>query len=209
MVDASVGGKAGVDFNGFKNQIGLFNEPEVVFINTEFLKTLPERELVSGFAEVLKHYLIADKTSFQNLATHYSLLTTLNWDEVVAQNVKIKSTIVEQDPQEKNIRKALNFGHTVGHAVESYSLQKDKKPLLHGEAITIGMLCETYLSTKVSGLAKKQFNEIVEYFIADFKLSKINKSSFATLLDFMRNDKKNEGNQINFSFGEPRIGQCS
>ena len=171
MVDASVGGKTGVDFNGFKNQIGLFSEPEAVFIYTTFLKTLAERELTSGFAEVVKHYLIADEKAFEELAQAKPSLKTLNWQQVIAASAHIKSTIVNQDPQEKGIRKALNFGHTIGHGVESFYLQQDKtKQLLHGEAVAVGLITESYLSVEKALLTEAQLIRIQQVVLNYFKL---------------------------------------
>ena len=205
QVDASVGGKVGIDLNGLKNAVGLFSNPRAVFIFPPFINTLKENQLNSGFAEIVKHALITEGDFWKTVKTFK--LNYGNLEELIKQSVRIKNQIVKLDFNEMNVRKTLNFGHTVGHAIESYSLQKDKKSLLHGEAITIGMICESYISSKVSGLSKKQFNEIFHYLIADFKSYKINKSAYATLLDFMRNDKKNEGKQINFSLLS-EIGKC-
>lgn len=205
QVDASIGGKVGIDLNALKNAVGLFSNPKAVFIYPPFVNSLPLIQLKSGYAEIVKHALITDEELWQQVKSN--TLNNSNLESLIKQSVRIKNQIVKQDFLEKNIRKSLNFGHTIGHALESFSLQKDKKPLLHGEAIAIGMLCESYLSTKISGLAKKQFNEIVEYFIADFKPYKIKTQNFETLLRFMRNDKKNEGTQFNFSLLS-EIGKC-
>lgn len=191
MVDASVGAKTGIDFNGFKNQIGLFNEAEAIFINTTFLKTLPERELLSGFAEVLKHYLIAGPIAFNRLLNELPQLSTLNWNEEVEQNVNIKSLIVEKDPLEQSNRKALNFGHTIGHAVESYFLNTSAEKLLHGEAVAIGLICESYLSQKLGFLTSEDLSAVTLVVLHYFKLPAIPENSFANLLELIKQDKKN------------------
>ena len=200
MVDASVGGKTGIDFNGFKNQIGLFSEPKAVFIYTTFLKTLAERELTSGFAEVIKHYLIADAKAFEELAGAKPLLKALNWPQVVAANVHIKSAIVNQDPQEKGIRKALNFGHTIGHAVESFFLQHNEmKPLLHGEAVAIGLITESYLSVKKALLKEAQLIKIQMVVLKYFKLPFIETQFQKSIVELIKQDKKNEQNSTQFT----------
>lgn len=197
QVDASVGGKTGIDFNQFKNQIGTFSFPKTVFIIPEFLKTLPQRELISGFAEVIKHGLIADK-SYWNTIKATNPLKTTNWEGIILKSVELKSKIVTADPFEKGLRKVLNFGHTIGHAVESLSLKKDKKPLLHGEAIAIGMICEAYLSRKYCGLGDDSLNEIVTYIRSVFDCKPL-KYNFKQLIELMYQDKKNNNFEINFS----------
>lgn len=206
MVDASVGGKTGIDFNGFKNQIGLFNQPAAVFIHPPFLKTLLERELISGFAEVIKHYLIADSTAFNQLLTYNPQpassaggLATLDWNSIVERNVNIKSFIVEQDPHEQGIRKALNFGHTVGHAIETYFLKSGNKKLLHGEAVAAGMICESFLSEKLNLITAIELVSISKLLPHYFKLPSIPKSSFDEILELMKQDKKNKANQFQFT----------
>lgn len=199
MVDASIGGKLGIDFNGFKNQVGLFMNPKAVLINPEFLKTLDESQLASGFAEVVKHALIADlnfwnhltKTDFQDLI----------WEEVIAHSITIKNKIVLNDPEEKGERKKLNFGHTFGHAIESYYLQKGT-PIFHGEAIALGMLLES----KMSDLTEIEKSEITEFILSNFTLP--HNPVRSQLTAFMQNDKKNKDGKINFSLLK-RIGDCS
>ena len=200
MVDASVGGKTGIDFNGFKNQIGVFSEPKAVFIYTSFLKTLPERELSSGFAEVMKHYLIADASAFEALATNKPAIKRLNWPEVVAANVQIKANIVEQDPKEKGVRKALNFGHTIGHSIESFFLQQaSEKRLLHGEAIAIGLITESYLSVKKTLLTEAQLIKIQQVILNYFKLPFIEIEFQKAIVELIKQDKKNEHNFTRFT----------
>jgi 3-dehydroquinate synthase len=196
QADASVGGKTGIDFSGFKNHIGTFSFPKEVFINPDLLKTLSKRELLSGFAEVIKHGLIADKSYWETVRDHKEIFTS-NISDLISYSIEIKNKIVAADPYENGIRKALNFGHTIGHAVESASL-KTKKPLLHGEAIAIGMICEAYLSRKYCGLSGEQLQEIVSYIISVFQPKKIN-HPVKKLIEFMKQDKKNNDSGINFT----------
>lgn len=197
QVDASVGGKLGVDFNGFKNHIGLFQEPEAVLIDPLFLDTLPEAELRSGYAEVVKHALIAD-------SGHWKKLLETNWQEqdwqqIINHSVAIKHRITTEDPTEKGLRKVLNFGHTVGHAVESYFLEPEhgEKKLLHGEAVAIGMICETYLSQQKSGLTNAAVKEICQYISNIWPFISIHEKAFELIMDLALQDKKNEKGVIN------------
>ncbi len=199
MVDASVGAKTGIDFNGLKNQLGLFNEPAAVFIYTGFLKTLPGRQLVSGFAEIIKHYLIADKNAFNQLPGSLPALSTLNFDALVAHSVQIKSAIVTQDPLEQGNRKSLNFGHTVGHAIESHFLLKPGQELLHGEAVAIGIICESFISEKRGLINAAELVEITKLVFNYFKLPSLNQNEFVTLLELMKQDKKNTANRNRFT----------
>lgn len=146
MVDASIGGKNGIDLGNLKNQIGVINNPKMVLIDTNFLETMPNNEMKSGLSEMIKHGLIADKEYFEKFLDLSSLDNSV-LDDLIYESIVIKNNIVMQDPTENGIRKALNFGHTLGHAIESYFLENEKKkPLLHGEAIAIGMILESYIS---------------------------------------------------------------
>ena len=199
MADASIGGKLGVDFNHLKNQIGLFANPKSVIIYPKFLHTLNKKELKSGFAEVVKHALIAN----ENL---WSIITTtdfekLNWEKIITLSVKLKNKIVFTDSKEKGERKKLNFGHTFGHAIESYYLEKGT-PILHGEAIFMGMILETELSN----LSNSKKNEIKNYILSNFGLPYT--PSKMELLKFLKNDKKNKAEKINFSLLNG-IGNCT
>ena len=196
QVDASVGGKTGIDFLNYKNQIGTFAFPKAVFIQPDFLRTLNKRELVSGFAEVLKHGLIADK-NYWNSVKNANPLNVNVWEEVIMRSIEIKNNIVSQDPRENGIRKALNFGHTVGHAIESAYL-KSKKPLLHGEAIATGIICEAYLSRKITGLKNEELDEITSTISSVFKPKAI-RFPAKQLIGLMKQDKKNKGAEINFT----------
>ncbi len=199
MVDASVGGKLGIDFNGLKNQVGLFSNPKTVIINPKFLETLSENELKSGFSEVVKHALITDKYSWNHLKN--TPFQDLDWEEIIESSVQIKNKIVMSDPKEKGERKKLNFGHTFGHAIESYYLQKGT-PILHGEAIFMGIILESELSS----LSVSEKNDIKNYILSNFSLPYT--PSKSNLLNFLRNDKKNFEEKINFSLLEG-IGNCT
>ncbi|MFM2305981.1 MAG: 3-dehydroquinate synthase [Bacteroidota bacterium] len=205
MVDASVGAKTGIDFNGFKNQIGLFNDPEAVFIHTGFLQTLPARELRAGFAEVIKHYLIADKKAFNTLHkavmanSTYNLLQHTDWNALVKKNVAIKAAIVAADKYETGPRKGLNFGHTIGHAVESYYLSQSKK-LLHGEAVAIGIICEAYISCVKGCLQRNDYLPILQLIGKVFTgLPHIEPDNIPAIVKLTGNDKKNAGGQNRFT----------
>lgn len=199
QIDASVGGKVGIDFEGNKNLIGVFNEPRVVFIYPNFLKTLDKRQMLSGYAEALKHALIKDEKYWKELQEGSMLADSLCWDKLISKSVEIKNKIVCSDPFENGERKLLNFGHTVGHAVESYYLAEDYLPLLHGEAVAIGIICESYLSNKMNGLSDIDLENIVQYITQFYKLTTIDSEDFHKLIDWMKNDKKNQNSRINFS----------
>ncbi len=204
QVDASVGGKTGIDMDHIKNIIGTFTQPKAVFINTSFLSTLDEREIRSGFAEVIKHGMIYDAALFRQLK---GMKPGLISPEIIYRSIEIKNEVVKVDPYEKGIRKILNFGHTIGHAVESYSLSHDDMPLLHGEAIAIGFICEAYLSAKHSGLKQEELTEIVNTLKAIYPAYSADPSSYPALLEIMKNDKKNNSGQISFSL-LTEIGKC-
>ena len=199
MVDASVGGKLGVDFNGLKNQVGLFSNPKSVIINPEFLQTLPENQLKSGFAEVVKNALISDKSLWGKLTT--TSFESLDWKAIIETSIQIKNTIVLADPLEEGDRKKLNFGHTFGHAIESYYLEKGT-PILHGEAVYMGMILET----EISNLSNIDKNEIKNYILSNFALPYTPKKSY--LNKFLLNDKKNQNEKVNFSLLQS-IGICT
>ncbi|MBT3612185.1 MAG: 3-dehydroquinate synthase [Flavobacteriales bacterium] len=199
MVDASIGGKLGIDFNGLKNQIGLFNNPKSVLVNPKFLKTLHDNKLKSGFAEVVKHALISDNNLWEELTS--TPFDILDWGAIILTSIQIKNNIILSDPFEKKNRKKLNFGHTFGHAIESYYLEKGT-PILHGEAVYMGMILETELSP----IPKEDKNEIKNYILSNFTLAHTPKKS--NLLPFLMNDKKNVQGKINFSLLN-EIGDCS
>lgn len=197
QVDASVGGKLGVDLMGIKNMIGVFNEPHAVIINTDFLKTLPYKEVLSGYAELLKHGLIANKDIWLQLSTKEDIID-LNYEDIVYQSVSIKKTITEQDPTEKGLRKVLNFGHTVGHAIETHSFTTDK-PLLHGEAIAVGMVIESYLSYKQGYLSEEEYHQIKASIQKLYGKKYKSLPSPDQILPIMLKDKKNNAGQIQYA----------
>lgn len=198
QADASVGGKTGVDLDGIKNSVGVFKEPKGIFIYTNFLQTLNKKEVLSGFAEVLKHSLIKDANHWKKLSS-ISLSEVHHWEAFIIDAIRIKNEIVLNDPFEQGERKLLNFGHTIGHAIESYSLLHDETPLKHGEAIAIGMLCESYISKRKNGLTASALKEITTLITSIYDAYIIDDSTYHELIELMKNDKKNEGAEINFT----------
>lgn len=205
QVDASVGGKLGIDFHGFKNHIGVFTLPKFVLIDTLFLNTLPISEKRSGFAEIIKHCLIQDKTTWNEIKQKD--WEELNFQELVEKSVAIKEKVVEEDPREKGLRKILNFGHTLGHAVETHFLSKGKNRLLHGEAIAIGMICESFLALKKGLISEDQLEEIQSYIFVCFGKVKIKKEDYKQIIQLTKQDKKNIGKSVRFSLISG-IGNC-
>lgn len=199
MVDASVGGKNGVDLGHLKNQIGVIKEPKAVLIDTHFLETLPQSEMLSGLAEMMKHGLISDKVywdKFKNLNN----LKSEDLDGLIYESVLIKNKIVSEDLTENGIRKALNFGHTLGHAIESYCLENtEKKSLLHGHAVAIGMILESYISREKELITNDEYHEI-KYFINEyFEKVNFNENDINEIIDLMIFDKKNEFGKVQFA----------
>ena len=199
MVDASIGGKLAVDFNNLKNHIGLFSNPKSVIIDPNFLDTLTENQLISGFAEVVKHALISDKNLWETIKE--TPFKKLAWVKIITISAELKNRIILNDPKEKGERKKLNFGHTFGHAIESYYLEKGT-PILHGEGVFMGMILET----EISLLSNLEKNEIKNYILSNFGLPYTPPK--AELLKFLKNDKKNKSKKINFSLLNG-IGKCT
>lgn len=197
QVDASVGGKTGVDFGFYKNIIGLIIDPDNVYIFTDFLKTLPQNQVKSGLAEVIKHYLIADKNKFVELSKMPEL-NSHDYETLIWHALSIKKRITEKDPKEKGLRKILNFGHTVGHAVESLALSANKA-ILHGEAVAIGMICETYLSYRLGNISEEELFGIKEFIIANFGHHPKMVNQEQQLITIMTKDKKNKNGIVQFS----------
>lgn len=197
MVDASIGGKLGIDFDDYKNHIGLFREPEKVLIHTDFLKTLENREINSGFAEIIKHTLIADKGYFKKITESGN--RPQNWKDLILNSLKIKYNIVNKDPFEEKDRKKLNFGHTIGHAFESYFLNLPGKKILHGEAVAAGMICETYLSYTRGDLSEEEGKSIINYLSHQFDCLNYNYSDIDRITSLMKQDKKNIENKFMFT----------
>jgi 3-dehydroquinate synthase len=199
MVDAAVGGKNGVDLGSLKNQIGVINVPKMILIDTDYLSTLPQNEMRSGLAEMLKHGLIFDAgywSEFRNLGE----ADFADFDGLIYRSIEIKNEIVMQDPTENGIRKALNFGHTLGHAIESYFLESEnKKALLHGEAIAAGMILESYISWQKKLLSAAEYLEIKNAINAVFETIVFEENDLSPILDLLIHDKKNEYGKIQFA----------
>ena len=204
QVDASVGGKLGVDFNGLKNHLGVFNEPEAVIISDEFLGTLPLQELRSGFAEIMKHGLIQDAAYFKSL--NFKDWKNSDWKQLIKHSVEIKKNVVLQDPKEGGLRKILNFGHTIGHAVETFYLDSSQH-LLHGEAIAIGMICEGFLSSQMNVMYETDLKLIIDSFIQVYGKVTLPDQDLESIVDLCLQDKKNEGSTLLFSLLS-EIGKC-
>ncbi|GLU45096.1 3-dehydroquinate synthase [Allomuricauda sp. NBRC 101325] len=195
MVDASIGGKTGVDLGSLKNQIGVINQPQMVLVFPSFLETLESRQVTSGFAEMLKHGLIKDQEYWEQLKTNEDFVDAKS----IQKSIAIKNEVVLQDPTEKGIRKILNYGHTLGHAIESYCLENyDKKTLLHGEAIAIGMILEGYLSHELTGLSKLALEDIKQTFLKHFEKVEFDGNDIDAILKLLKYDKKNSHGDINF-----------
>ena len=196
MTDASVGGKVGVNFHQLKNQLGYFSNPKGVFIHTEFLQTLPDREFVSGYAEMIKHALIADSDSWKLMkdkgAPSIDFVT-----ELLPKSVSIKNDFVKGDPLDKGIRKTLNFGHTIGHAIETLFMDSDTE-VLHGEAVAAGMISAAYISHKKAGLSENNLLEIVNLLTSVFDLEFVSWLMAENLVLPLQHDKKNAGSILQF-----------
>jgi len=204
QVDASIGGKLGVDYKNFKNHIGFFKDPVRVLVNTGFLNTLDPREIRSGFAEVIKHLLIIDPDGWSKLETLD--LEEMDWEKIVPHSIELKYSIVRKDPTEKGLRKILNFGHTIGHALESHFLN-GSKPILHGEAIAAGMVAEAYLSRKKVGLPEQELEDIKTNINRIFPQLDVKEEDQESIISNTVQDKKNRKGSIYFSLIE-RIGKA-
>ncbi len=197
QVDASVGGKLGIDFQGFKNHLGVFTLPNAVLIDPVFLETLSEREKRSGFAEILKHCLIQDGEKWQEIRRKD--LADQDLPDLIAHSVEIKKKVVEQDPTEKGLRKILNFGHTLGHAIETFFLPQGKKRLFHGEAIATGMVCESYIAYERGLIDERTLEQIEEFIFSIYGKVDIAEADFDTIIGLTLQDKKNKGKEVRFS----------
>lgn len=211
MVDASVGGKNGVDLGNLKNQIGVINVPLMVLVDSSYLVTLPKNEMRSGLAEMLKHGLIFDKMEWEKFL-NLKDIDFADFDAFIHRSVAIKNAIVMQDPTEKNIRKALNFGHTLGHAIESYFLENENKTtLLHGEAIAAGMILESYISWQKNLISKDEYNQIKNTIKSIFEDIVFEENDLFPIQELLIHDKKNEYGNIQFalldSIGKIKINQ--
>ncbi|TYA71883.1 3-dehydroquinate synthase [Seonamhaeicola marinus] len=209
MVDASVGGKTGVDLGSLKNQIGVISDPDLVLIDPFYLNTLPSNQMRSGLAEMLKHGLISGE-GYWNKFLDLSKLDLNDLDELIYESVIIKKKVVEEDPFEDGLRKTLNYGHTLGHAIESYFLSNpDKETLLHGEAIVIGMILANYISSQLTGFPMEVTDAIKSLFISHYGQVVIDEKEYQPIMELLKYDKKNNHGNINFvllkSIGNPVI----
>ncbi len=196
MVDSSVGGKSGVDYKSIKNMVGAFSFPEFVYINTEFLSTLPEREFYNGFAEIMKHGLIKDEEYYLWLIDNMYEICEKDPDtllKMISHSVEIKKSVVENDPYERGERALLNFGHTIGHAIEAYF----KGEYIHGEAVALGCVAASYISWKRNMLEMEDYYEIRDMFVPFNLPITIKTDDLNEIIELMKFDKKNTGNEIN------------
>ena len=193
QADASIGGKLGIDFQHYKNQIGTFHEPALTILHGGFLNTLPEQELRSGFAEVIKHALISDKALWDEIRSKD--LKNQSWDVLLRKSAEFKYSIIQQDPHEKGLRKILNAGHTLGHALESFFLANGHK-ILHGEAIAAGLIAEAYLASKHQLLDEPSLKQIIAYVFKIFGKLPLQENQLKEIARLCLQDKKNKGNSI-------------
>lgn len=203
QVDASVGGKTGIDLGPLKNQIGVFQDAQSVVIDSIFLKTLPAREVTSGFAEMLKHALIEGKQAFEEIAPQK------DWASAIKKSIAIKGKIVSQDPTETGLRKVLNLGHTIGHAIEGYFLEFKKAPIMHGEAVAAGILAENYLASKHLNFDEGERIVVEKKILEHFPVLDISSEDYVLIANLASQDKKNNSGAINSvllkNIGEPVI----
>ena len=214
MVDASVGGKTGINFGGLKNEIGVFNNARSVILDTIFLRTMDYENICSGYAEMLKHGLINNEEMWAELMNFSLELSDESLEKLgrmVAESVAVKERIVTEDPTEHGIRKALNLGHTAGHAFESLALER--KAVLHGYAVAWGMIVELYLCCVKTGFPQEKMRQTVAFIKENYGRMAITCDDYPHLIELMHHDKKNEGNSINFtllgSIGDIRINQTA
>lgn len=211
MVDASVGGKNGIDLGNLKNQIGVITVPQMVLVDTSYLETLPQSEMRSGLAEMLKHGLIYDKAYWEKFID-LNRIDFTDFDALIYTSIVIKNEIVMQDPAENGIRKALNFGHTLGHAIESYCLENEnRKTLLHGEAIAVGMILESFISLRKNLISAEEYQQIKHTINGIYETVAFEDADIEPIIDLLIHDKKNEYGSIQFALingiGKIKINQ--
>jgi len=205
QVDASVGGKLGIDFHGLKNHIGVFQLPKAVLIDPKFIDTLSIQQKKSGFAEIIKHCLIRDEKEWS--AIRQQSFEELDLSKLIAHSVAIKEAVVLEDPKEAGLRKILNFGHTLGHAIETYLLDKGIRKILHGEAIAIGMIVEAFISHQRDLISLHELEEIESYLFENYGRVKLHPEEISKIIALTAQDKKNKGKEIRFSL-LTGIGDC-
>ncbi|GAD07378.1 3-dehydroquinate synthase [Porphyromonas crevioricanis] len=199
MVDAAIGGKTGIDWLGLKNIIGSFHQAEVVAVDPGFLSSLPPREVLSGYVELVKHSLLQTKAEWDNCRGRDPLLLNDSLYDLIEQSARFKANLIAQDPQEGGLRKVLNLGHTIGHAVESLALESDSLPsLTHGEAVLIGLIAETYISHRRYGFPSDELQSLVYFAREYYSPFPLRCNMYKRIVDFAMNDKKNRGNGISF-----------
>lgn len=190
MVDAAIGGKTAVDLAGVKNMVGVFHDPLAVYVHVPFLKSLSKRELLNGIAEMIKHGLVHD-------AAHWEAIREAPLHDIEAlrpliqRSAAIKAEVVKSDPFDRGVRKALNFGHTIGHGIEAHSWESTHRGLLHGEAVAIGMICEAWLSWRLDLLDRESYDRIAAHLLDLYKLYTFDGAENHRIIELMRNDKKN------------------
>ncbi len=205
MIDAGIGGKTGVDLSSLKNMVGLFANPLAVYVWPEFLKTLPFRYMLSGYAEMMKHALIADSHFWKRLNV-MPMAVNKTWDDLIYDAAEIKCKIVNSDYYENGPRRLLNFGHTIGHAFETYSLRHDSSPLSHGEAVAMGMICASYISYRICNLSHAHRDEIIRNILLNFDHYKIETAAIEELVEITVYDKKNRNGNVLMTL-IPEIGK--
>lgn len=193
LVDASIGGKLGIDFNHLKNHIGVFQLPVLTLLHSGFLKTLPQKELRSGYAEIVKHVLTSDAGMWRQISQRS--LDDQDWEELIRHSVSFKADVVHEDPREKGRRKVLNAGHTIGHALESYFISIHK-PVLHGEAIAAGLVAEAYIATRKGMISREELTEIMVHIRTVFGKLNAMTGQIAAVCELVKQDKKNKANKI-------------
>lgn len=211
MVDASEGGKTGINFNGLKNEIGVFNEPKKVILDTTFLKTLDKENILSGYAEMLKHGLLSNSETLNELlAFDLDNIDYAHLGTMVRKSVAVKKRVVKSDPHEHGLRKSLNLGHTIGHAIESFAL-KQGTPVLHGYAVAWGLVCELYLSSAYFSFPTETMHEVVRFINSHYGKFSLSCDDYDDLFALMKHDKKNVGDKIQFALlsgtGKVRINR--
>ncbi|MCR9172806.1 MAG: 3-dehydroquinate synthase [bacterium] len=205
MVDASIGGKTGVNLGHYKNQIGVFSDPVAVYIDPVFLSTLPGYELLSGYAEMLKHGLIHSEALFS------SVLQAMREDEIpsldlIESCIRVKHEVVTEDPTEKGKRKVLNLGHTIGHVLEGHFM--NRIPLTHGHCVAIGIMMEAYISYRRGMLAEEDFRLVQDAIFEFYELPAYSNDEVGEMVAMLYNDKKNANNAILCVLLQ-KIGDCS
>jgi 3-dehydroquinate synthase len=205
QVDASVGGKLGIDFQSFKNHLGVFQLPKSVLIDPDFIQTLPERQKLSGYAEIIKHCLIRDEEKWAEIS--HKGFEDIDFADLISHSVEIKKAVVDEDPKEAGLRKILNFGHTLGHAVETHLLNQGKRHILHGEAIAVGMIMEAFIAHSRDLISWQELESIELYLFETFGRVKLTIDEIPAIIKLTAQDKKNRGGEIRFSL-LTGIGDC-